>query len=793
MKLSLSQLEGKSFKEKLTLWAEEVVPYCIETTSSKIDRSFFAFQSEPKECPKVLILGLNPAGVCSYADQYKNEKWEIPNGMTVDVFVHQNPWYFGGKHYDEKERWNILEKLKITTSVNDPMKEMFSDIVYMNILYFNSKDFSEFQTFDKWQEVFDKCAEFTQFLILNIIKPERIVCLGIDNCFLKFIKNENHTKVIQGLEKSEIHCTDNKSISVYGITHPSARISNEQRATIGYYLSQEWFKTNISENMAATLKNYRIDNDIVLKSFENSITTQISIKEKKDKLLRFQFNDKSDKFKNLEIRITCQGYWGIRAADEIKGIGTNWNDNLTDKDLYISVLSKLDLNEDGTWLGKKDFAEYQVKSEEVQAKIEEDISLFIQGVNNNSEINHTENIKQEEIIVEKKTLVENEQKDIQPQELPKAENKTVENSNSNFLLQKNTELENVLNEFFRNEFHYLPKLSIPSKFDFKNTTADEWIKIISSNSNKKQLDSEDFRVLKKLDKIAQNAKIENGYIWVSAFFHLMAVREKTNSTISEGNTLKEFIENPYDLPYEIDQNNIKKALRDKNIEQKVFSVTTHSSEEEVACPVCNGEGSKLNVTGYFANGREQRHKGKCSNCNGSGKIKFIDSQGNSEKKIYSKYYQTIRKFNDETNILQYECISSSLDNMQYQPDYSKILWNNFSNAQLENSIVKLNKNRTETIIDRNSLSVSAILDKIGKKYQYLPEQNRETAYTEWGKKMYKGELACSLEQHDILPIIKLNFEYDKRNYSIYIFERENETVFIVNSCPHISSVKALFL
>jgi len=129
MNLDLSKLEGKSFEEKLKLWAEEVVSYCHSMAiNKKIDRTFYAFQSEPKEQPPALILAFNPYGTYSYADQYGNEKWEILNGMTADVFMHQNPFYKGGKHYNEKEKWNILEKLDVTLSVSEKLRELVSDI-----------------------------------------------------------------------------------------------------------------------------------------------------------------------------------------------------------------------------------------------------------------------------------------------------------------------------------------------------------------------------------------------------------------------------------------------------------------------------------------------------------------------------------------------------------------------------------------------------------------------------------------------------------------------------------------
>jgi len=242
MILSLEAIEKKNFEGKLKMWAKEVVEYYHSMAiEGKIDRTFYAFQSEPKEKPECLILGFNPYGECSYADQYKNEKWEIPNGMTPEVFIHQNPWYYGGKHYDEKEKWNILNKFDVMLATNTNLKELMSDMVYMNILYFNSKDFSEFKSkFPKyWKEAYTKSIDYTKFLIQNIIKPKIVICLGIDNCFKKFIPANSEVKNILPKYPNAAHKTIINGIPVYGIIHPSYRMTNELREEIGEAIEKD--------------------------------------------------------------------------------------------------------------------------------------------------------------------------------------------------------------------------------------------------------------------------------------------------------------------------------------------------------------------------------------------------------------------------------------------------------------------------------------------------------------------------------------------------------------------------
>jgi hypothetical protein len=228
MKMQASELKGKTFKEKLQIWAKEVVPYCDEIARTKVKRAFYVFQSAPKENPKVLLLGLNPGKDYPYEAQYKNEKWNIPDGMTVEAFIKANP-------YDqEQDTWTILRGLKKTINVHPLLQSEFEDMVYMNLLYFNSINFDEFQRSfsEDWKEVFDKCAEFTKFLVVEIIKPDRIVCLGA-HCFPQFIGKD--VKYQNGVKTASFN-----GIPVYGIPHPSARLSNETRENIGKELVNQW-------------------------------------------------------------------------------------------------------------------------------------------------------------------------------------------------------------------------------------------------------------------------------------------------------------------------------------------------------------------------------------------------------------------------------------------------------------------------------------------------------------------------------------------------------------------------
>lgn len=243
LKLELKAIE--TYDERLQKWAEFTVDYCDTIARTKIDRSFYAFQSEPKFKPDVVIMGLNPYGKSSYESHYNNEGWGLKSfgKMTPEVFIHQNPWYIGGeqsgKLIDGKKpkEWNILKKLNITMNVHPELNKYFHNMVYMNVLYFNSSDFKEFQNEFKsdWKEVFDNCVKLTFLLISEVIKPKVVLCLGVGNCFRNFVgKNPIENILPPSLAKSTID-----GIDIYGMTHPSARIANKKREEIGWHLYSE--------------------------------------------------------------------------------------------------------------------------------------------------------------------------------------------------------------------------------------------------------------------------------------------------------------------------------------------------------------------------------------------------------------------------------------------------------------------------------------------------------------------------------------------------------------------------
>jgi len=225
------------FKKNLNEWSIKVVDYChsVATDSEyKMDLTFYAFQSIPKENPDLLLLGINPAGEFSYADLFSNPIWGLVDEkrMTAEVFSKANPVFH------EHKKWVLWRNLAKSFN-DDPMSEILANSMYMNFVYFNTPDIDTFLKKRHGKEVFNKCRDFSLELITNIIKPKKILCLGTVGCFDKLPITKKEC-LLQGkkrlLLKGEL-----SNIAIYGISHPSGSITSDaDRKQIGELLKEEF-------------------------------------------------------------------------------------------------------------------------------------------------------------------------------------------------------------------------------------------------------------------------------------------------------------------------------------------------------------------------------------------------------------------------------------------------------------------------------------------------------------------------------------------------------------------------
>lgn len=206
------------FNNRLNNWAINAVDCCHNIATDKnenFDLSFYAFQNAPIENPEIMFLGINPGGVAyNYASQYENPIWDLLNDkkMTPERFVKANPMA------EEMKTWKMWKNLE-STFHTEKLKKMYETSMKMNLVYFNTPNISDFLNRKNGAHIFKKNKNLSLELILNVIRPKNIICLGTAQCF-DHLPLKNKETLLSG--KKRLLVKGNlENIPVYGIPHPS--------------------------------------------------------------------------------------------------------------------------------------------------------------------------------------------------------------------------------------------------------------------------------------------------------------------------------------------------------------------------------------------------------------------------------------------------------------------------------------------------------------------------------------------------------------------------------------------
>ncbi|MDR2652581.1 MAG: hypothetical protein LBC68_09770 [Prevotellaceae bacterium] len=365
--------------------------------------------------------------------------------------------------------------------------------------------------------------------------------------------------------------------------------------------------------------------------------------------------------------------------------------------------------------------------------------------------------------------------------------------------------------------------TINTKIDFQDLNAGKLLKVISDESKKWYLEEpKELRALRKLSKIATKARIESGYLLTSMFLNIFIERDNISTEVIDGKEHDDFIRNPYDFDYAISPDDIESILNVSEPEWKICAVTTHDASQPPVCSECNGKGffrcekcegsgREQYVDGYYANGEERIKTGQCSDCYGTGKIQCDECAGSGKYQIFSKQYQTVKKFEDNKIIMSYIAQSDTFyrgvnrgylfdsrfikddDELENREMETEIKWwyNLFDNQELKEGIDELHKNQKEVIIDKNQ----TLPNGISKKCKDLYEKNKMAALNYFEDKE-EGKLGCAVEKHFAIPLFRIYFstKIDDREYHIEIYENnENGMQVCIPSMPDLSFFRSLFI
>ena len=212
-----------------------------------------SFQSKPvlDKCPDVVYLGYNP-----------HEAWEFfKEDVSPERFYEGNPGFYS----ESRNGWRVwrLANAFEWADYKEPITD--GNFVFFNAIYFGSENIASFKKIAGSSDAIEKCLTFTEEVIHDIFKPKCIVCFSVPDCF-NLLNNRFAFKDVKQINTAEstdkdlfdfamskekrawkcvYTCTkavmkgDWNGIPVYGIPHPSSRVSNDDLGAIALYLRSE--------------------------------------------------------------------------------------------------------------------------------------------------------------------------------------------------------------------------------------------------------------------------------------------------------------------------------------------------------------------------------------------------------------------------------------------------------------------------------------------------------------------------------------------------------------------------
>lgn len=225
-------------QEKLTDWAEKVVKK-YDSVAEKENCTYYTQSNLNKISDdnqvKVLILGINPGSI---GGEYKK--------ITPEIFKQGNRFFSL-----ERETWHFWSGLKKIFKAGeiDNILNYEKDFVFSNIYHFDTPSAKDLANEIK------NDSEYVAFTIelIDILKPQMVICLGKNDCMCKLIKKT------KALIDGELSYGEIEEIPVYGIPHTSKFYTNEESTMLGKVLG------------ALYKKEVKPDKGVIAKLFKNEI------------------------------------------------------------------------------------------------------------------------------------------------------------------------------------------------------------------------------------------------------------------------------------------------------------------------------------------------------------------------------------------------------------------------------------------------------------------------------------------------------------------------------------------
>ena len=215
-------------------WVDKVCQY-IEEAGPRLNIPGSVMQSKPvsDKQPGVVFLGFN-----------SHEEWGYC-GLKRERFFDGNPFFYENRENSAWKVWKKPYEAFKWAGYLTPMTD--GNYVFMNAVYFGSKDIKTLKAKEGSTEAIDRCLDFTAEVIQDVFKPKCVVCFSKSECFAplnakyKFELVETVTPTIVNGDPARQTVMKGlwNGIPVYGIPHPSGRISNDDWGGIALYLKKE--------------------------------------------------------------------------------------------------------------------------------------------------------------------------------------------------------------------------------------------------------------------------------------------------------------------------------------------------------------------------------------------------------------------------------------------------------------------------------------------------------------------------------------------------------------------------
>jgi hypothetical protein len=353
--------------QKVQQWAADVIK-TFTPLAEEVDLSFYPLQSEVKMSPKILFLGLNPAGGHSYKSQKENLDWEFDSKgvMTTERLLKGNPSF-----HVNGQTWPLIRGLRSIPYFREVLDE--GDFSMMNYYYLASSSFNDVLADDRQKKMLELSKSYT-YKFIHLVQPKMIIILGTANGIDK-LDFKGKQLILDGISQRLLVKSNYQDIPVLAIPHPSMMMLLAKEIEALDLNIREIINGN--EPTSFTLRTGRVFNN------PNTIDLIEALK-----ILGLNFHLFSEGIYDciipgvgvdkLMLRVVVHKnnrYWGLRPAHKLIG---DWYGGLDHLEIYRDAIRDEKDYLKHSWVVRKELKNYGAKSQnELLALISEDFRRLI--------------------------------------------------------------------------------------------------------------------------------------------------------------------------------------------------------------------------------------------------------------------------------------------------------------------------------------------------------------------------------------------------------------------------------